>query len=165
MNPERQYDEHDSKANVRPRFGVIQGGDETSEPRHGHLSEVDTTPDEDESGGLRVLEGGGETSAPKRGHLKAVDGSDLKDREETAADNTLNKGYTGRGKSSPEFKAAKKRFWNKKKAGIAGLGSGILVGGGMFGMTFISGPLEFIHLANTLHVAHFSQQESISLYT
>jgi hypothetical protein len=160
MNPERQYDEHDSKANVRPRFGVIQGGDETSEPRHGHLSEVDTTPDEDESGGLRVLEGGGETSAPKRGHLKAVDGSDLKDREETAADNTLNKGYTGRGKSSPEFKAAKKRFWNKKKAGIAGLGSGILVGGGMFGMTFISGPLEFIHLANTLHDAHFSQQES-----
>jgi hypothetical protein len=50
-------------------------------------------------------------------------------------------------------------FWNKKRAGIAGGIAGGLLGGGVLGLTMISGPLEFVHIAQLLENSHFSHQE------
>ncbi|MFA5004372.1 MAG: M23 family metallopeptidase [Candidatus Saccharimonadales bacterium] len=72
-----------------------------------------------------------------------------------ASDDQVGSGFTGDGSSK-----RKGRFWTKKKVKAAGLGTGIVVGGSMFGLSIISGPMEFIHLAQVLHGAHFSNQEN-----
>lgn len=68
---------------------------------------------------------------------------------------------TGEGKYRSDSKKGK-GFWNKKRAGIAGILSGGVVGGGILGLSFISGPLEFVHIAQLLHDTHFSSQETTS---
>jgi hypothetical protein len=82
---------------------------------------------------------------------KGLDGKQLANAENNAADIPY----------KPEPKKAKKpnRWWTNKKVGIAGGLAGLGVGTSFFGMTFLSGPLEFVHLANILHDSHFSQQE------
>lgn len=51
-------------------------------------------------------------------------------------------------------------FWNKKRAGIAGGITGVaLVGGGMVGVPFVAGPLEFVHASKLLSTIHFTANE------
>jgi hypothetical protein len=47
----------------------------------------------------------------------------------------------------------------RRRNTITGSIIGLLVGGGIFGMTIVSGPLEFIHIAQLLEKFHFSKQE------
>jgi len=64
------------------------------------------------------------------------------------------------------FSGSEKGRWaifalNRKK-GITGVVVGLLAAGGIFGASIGSGPLEFIHMAQNLHMQHFSQQDEAS---
>lgn len=53
-----------------------------------------------------------------------------------------------------------KVFWGskgRKRTSIGGAIAAVAVGGGMFGMSFLSGPFEFVHLAQLLQQFHFSR--------
>ncbi|MEJ0072798.1 MAG: hypothetical protein WDN27_01770 [Candidatus Saccharibacteria bacterium] len=77
----------------------------------------------------------------------------------------LDKSEKDAGDDSMNYKPSnpkKKRYarWiTKKKVAIAGGTTGGIVGLGLFGLTFVTGPLQFIHVAQILHNSHFSQSE------
>lgn len=53
-------------------------------------------------------------------------------------------------------------FSNNKKKSIGGAIASLLVGGGLFGATILSGPFQFIHLAQTLQRFHLTNNEEFS---
>lgn len=48
----------------------------------------------------------------------------------------------------------------RKQTTIGGAVTGLIVGGGFFGLTIVSGPLEFIHMAQLLTKFHFTSQSN-----
>jgi hypothetical protein len=64
-------------------------------------------------------------------------------------------------KKDKKIKGKAKGGWlNRKRAGILGAGTGLGIGGLITISTLVSGPLEFIHMAQLFHHAGFSHQES-----
>lgn len=95
---------------------------------------------------------------PQRETTRRPVGDNLADKENNAGDSL----YNGGGDQSAKEKLKKgllKKWLTKKKAAAAGGISGGLLGIGLFGLTFVSGPMEFIHVAEILHDAHFGPQE------
>lgn len=68
---------------------------------------------------------------------------------------------TGTGKHGNSSKKGS-GFWSKKRVGIAGVLSGGAVGGGILGLSLLSGPFQFAHISQLLHDTHFSSQENAS---
>lgn len=160
MNPDRLRKEEEGVApNIRPQFGSIQGGGETTPRETGHLSAVPSSGGGSKdgggegTGGLRALEGGGETSDPKRGHLRAVGAGGLADQED-AATKPLN--YTGADKKGS---GSVKGWITKKQAKVAGGISGGVLGIVLFLVTFLSGPMQIITLGNLLHFGGLATNE------
>lgn len=85
----------------------------------------------------------------------AKSASELKDDESNAADDTLGKGY----KPGKKKVKTSQGWWNKKRAGIAGGIAGVLGITGLGALTFLSGPLQFIHYSHILHLTNHAQQE------
>ena len=56
----------------------------------------------------------------------------------------------------------KRKFWTTNRARLAGGGAGAIVTLSIGGLSMFTGPLEFVHIANILHDAHFSSQENAS---
>jgi hypothetical protein len=87
--------------------------------------------------------------------------------DNSTALNALSEENKKAGDGSPSEKntepQSKKRGWKglskKAKGGIIGGLTGLGIGGGIFGFTIISGPLEFVHLGEVLHNTHLAQQE------
>lgn len=99
-------------------------------------------------------------SAPEETYGKSASSNELKAGEEHAADDTVGGGFNSdEADDDSGSKKKKKRFWTKKKVAAGGGITGAVVGGGLFGLSFLSGPLQFIHIAEVLHNSHFSQQE------
>jgi hypothetical protein len=160
MEPQRKSRATDGiQPDIRPRFGVIQGGGETSAPQSGHLSAVPNAKESDvePAEGLRALEGGGETSAPKQGHLASVKDSEENppDRSGFSAADDINekigKGYTG--KDSTQSKTLSKLYSSnsgfKKKIAIAGAAAGgSVIGGVLIFLALL--PLKIEHIVTNL---------------
>jgi murein DD-endopeptidase MepM/ murein hydrolase activator NlpD len=71
MQPNRKQN-YDIDPDIRPRFGVVNGGGEST-PERGNLRAVDSADDlRDKEENFGVIDGGGE-STPERGDLSAVD--------------------------------------------------------------------------------------------
>jgi hypothetical protein len=97
-------------------------------------------------------------TATESGSAKLAAKAPTMEDEDGAADDTVGSGYT----SGKKKVTVNRRWWNKRRAKIAGGLAGAGVTGGILGMTFLSGPLEFIHLAEVLHNTHLAQQEDVS---
>ncbi|TAH36624.1 hypothetical protein EYC59_00405 [Candidatus Saccharibacteria bacterium] len=99
-----------------------------------------------------------ESGSGKLGKENASSSKELASKEENAADNKFN--YNEEGKGKKKQKGNADGFWNKKRAGIAGGITGVaLVGGGMVGVPFVAGPLQFVHAGKLLSTIHFSANE------
>ena len=97
-------------------------------------------------------------SAPEATYGQVADNKQLRASEEGGGDeNPMN--FTG-GKNIDNGKR-KARWWTKKKAATAGIGSSILVGGGLLGLSFMPGLIELPTLAHAL-MHPFSKQQSDS---
>ncbi len=133
---------------------------------------------------LRSLEGGGETTEPRRGHLKAVgdDASsaspdELKDSEtsgegpaaskadQTEGSQLAGSDQLGRGFNPTDKKPRKNRLlkWlvnlQTRQKVIGGGVIGIIIAAIVFLSTIITGPLQFIHIAQLLQRFHFLSQQ------
>ncbi|HVO86482.1 MAG TPA: hypothetical protein VMT23_01990 [Candidatus Binatia bacterium] len=127
---------------------------------------------------LRAIEGGGETSEPNRSWYKpdgSKDGADAKDLAEsensageTAApdqepaehEDQLGKGYTPGAVDMASMAANPRRWFYKNRRKV--FGGGIIGGvvGLFFAFTLVSGPLEFVHLAELLTQFHFASLQN-----
>ncbi len=102
----------------------------------------------------RKAEESGDGTTPRGGGgSSAVDRKSLKASEEEAANDRLGGGY------HPEEPGRVRRFITRRKVQAAGALVGAGLTGGVIGTSFLAGPLQFVHLAQVLHNAHFSQQE------
>lgn len=84
------------------------------------------------------------------------------DTPSDASDRVGTKGYTGSGNNDKDKGTNKRRVrFSRRKA---------IIGGGLIGTIFgiygtigvLSGPLEFIHFAQSLHIPHFSRTENLT---
>ncbi len=102
--------------------------------------------------------------------------TDIREKEEGAVLDDLEKDFSPEEKSAfdalsdndpkegglynPEDSGKKKSGLTRKKMAIGGL-SGILVGGGMWGIAFVQGPLQFMQLSQLMQKFHFADNTSI----
>ena len=128
---------------------------------------------------LRALEGEDNGDGIPKGQLKTVPndesksktpeqlsnaeqsaGASIADNSESSPSDQIGKGFTPETPSSDG--GIKSVFWGtktRKRTTIGGLITGLLIGGGIGTLTFFSGPLEFIHIAQLLEQFHFSSQQ------
>ena len=96
-------------------------------------------------------------SATTSGSKKLEDAKGLAQKEEAAVDQVGDKGYTGPTKPRPRKRSASVR----KRASIAGIIIGLVTGTLTIG-SFLSGPLEFLHFAESIRAPHFSATSNFS---
>ncbi len=104
---------------------------------------------------LQMLEGGGETS-PSTGNLSAApEPTDLAKKEAALTDPH----QVGRGYISQRQLGTRLSFFKKRRAVVGGgvIGAIITL---IFGLTFVSGPLQFVHVAQRLQGFHFGTQQN-----
>ncbi len=117
---------------------------------------------------LRALEGGGEGDGVPQGNLSAVpdeeealynEGGDQEksenNKEAVAAGLGSAASMAAVGGENPAnfLSKAGKFFWaseNRRRTAVGGGVAGILVGGGFLGLSFLSGPFQFIHIAQLI---------------
>lgn len=141
------YDKDDKEPVTRPKLGVISGGGESTEPKRGHLKSVGDEP---------------ETLAKKESGID--EGSSTQSEEAKKEKSSLDQ------KSEP--KTPWKTSLESKKSFVKLFGTiprrNAIIGGGVVGgllgttmafYTLLSGPLQFIHMAQLLQQFHFSDQE------
>ncbi len=90
-------------------------------------------------------------SATESGSKKLEDAKSLTNKEETATDKVGALGYTGPAKPGPKKRSGTIRRRTYITGIIVGLVTGTLTVG-----SFLSGPLEFLHIAESIRAPHFS---------
>ena len=142
MNPERERHQ-EIEPDIRPEFGLIQGGGESTSGR-GNLSDVSSTPNEtsknleSREGRLGVIQGGGETT-PERGF------SSVDDQEKNPGKEGF---FVDEGK--PQEKAIiKAKGLRKKYGGVIALISVLGLGGGLIATLFAPAGM-IIHLMENM---------------
>lgn len=171
--PARKLDPED-----KPDLKALEGGGETSAPT-GKLSIAkpdNNTYDKNDSSPITGpelvgLEGGGEESGRRRGNLRSV--SDDSDSDTTGHENQIGSGYkSSEGSGGIASTAARigklsgvagsavyvKLLGSKKKKAGAGGIVGLIVT--LFLLSIISGPSQFIQLAQLMQQFHFKASET-----
>jgi hypothetical protein len=140
-------DDTESGANSRPKFGVIDGGGESTKPKTGHLKSVGDEPED-----LAKKEQGASESADSLSPNEQSESSSLNDEgEEDSPWDTDTKAPKGL------------KYKIRKKQAIAGSGiAGLIIGGGL-GVATILGPVgQFLQFSALLERFHFSDNSSFS---
>jgi hypothetical protein len=137
-------DDTESGANSRPKFGVIDGGGESTKPKTGHLKSVGDEPED-----LAKQEQGATENTSSLSPNEQSESSSLDGEEEDSPWDTDTKAPKGL------------RYKIRKKQAIAGSGiAGLIIGGGL-GVATILGPVsQFLQFSALLERFHFSDNSS-----
>lgn len=160
---DHEYDPDDEKPVVRPKPRVIEGGSEGDSKPAGNLKAASSQElDSAERSPLRGIEGGGEGDSKPSGNLSAVDDKEKNLAKGSTVQDRLGKGYTGK---EAQGRSKKLRGYLNKKNTIIGLVTGGVVGGSIFGLSIIQGPMQLIHLSQILQKNFSSNEDNTATRT
>ncbi len=121
---------------------------------------------------LRSLEGGGETSDPKRGHLKDVGKEGYSAKElsgaedstnEVAHEDTVGAGYKAGAKTKQRSGVGRFLWGSRRRKAVSGGVLALIVSAVIAIVSLLSGPLQFIHLSQTLQKNFFGTQHTVQI--
>lgn len=151
--PERQIydDDHSEQPVTRPKLGVIDGGGESTERKSGHLKSVTDDPER-----IKQKEEGGE-KATGANRAESKEAGLLPGARMLPGGENDSGGWTTQLKN----KSGRRFFANitRRKAFVTGSAAGGIIGIVFLMVSFLQGPLQFVHFAQLLEQFHFGDSQ------